>query len=283
MFKITKGTVELSFTSFTFPGGEVSVRLDPFNPGFYDPKGTITLTARLRNSEDIMKLALLKDALSHKDGNPVRLFMPYVPYGRQDRVCNEGESFSLKVFAEMLNAMRFSEVVIFDPHSDVTPALIDRVKVISQKDIIHHWPDLINRIQFGTIIVSPDAGANKKIGDIAAYLGHTNFIRADKLRDLSTGKIKETIVYADDLKDKMIVILDDICDGGKTFTELATVLKAKGAAKVVLYVTHGIFSKGLDTLYSGGIDEIWTTNSIFDRLVADTNTNFHILNLDETF
>jgi ribose-phosphate pyrophosphokinase len=138
------------------------------------------------------------------------------------------------------------------------------------------------------VLVSPDAGANKKTFEVAKYFS-TNFIRADKLRDLTTGQIKETIVYADDLTGKTAVILDDICDGGRTFIELAKVLKAKGAAKVILFVTHGIFSAGLDPLFAGGIDAIWTTDSFplkdaneaIAREVCTTPDNFHVIPLKE--
>ena len=72
------------------------------------------------------------------------------------------------------------------------------------------------------------------------------------------------MVHADDLTGKYAVIIDDICDGGGTFIPIAKELKAKGCRKVVLYVTHGAFTKGTQVLFENGIDEIFTTNS-FDQ------------------
>ncbi len=83
---------------------------------------------------------------------------------------------------------------------------------------------------------------------ICKELGFSSFIRADKSRNMATGQITETVVYADDLTGKACVIVDDLCDGGRTFIELAKVLRAKGAAKIALVVTHGIFSKGKEPL-----------------------------------
>ena len=119
----------------------------------------------------------------------------------------------------------------------------------------------------GSTFVIPDAGANKKTAKIASYFGHSSFIRADKLRNLSTGDILETVVYGDVVGN--ITIVDDLCDGGKTFIELAKVLKQKGAEKINLYVTHGIFSKGTYPLYTAGIDYIITTNSRGEWAVDD--------------
>ncbi len=78
---------------------------------------------------------------------------------------------------------------------------------------------------------------------------------------MDTGNILETVVYADDLQGRDVCILDDIADGAKTFIELAKVLKAKNAGKVILYVTHGIFSKTIEYVLENGIDEVWTTDS----------------------
>jgi ribose-phosphate pyrophosphokinase len=113
-------------------------------------------------------------------------------------------------------------------------------------------------------LISPDAGSNKKIFDLAKSIGFTGeIIRCDKLRDIPTGNITETIVYKDDLNGKDCIILDDICDGGRTFIELAKVLKQKNGGKIYLVVTHGIFSAGFDQLIQQ-IDGIFTTNSVKD-------------------
>jgi ribose-phosphate pyrophosphokinase len=113
-------------------------------------------------------------------------------------------------------------------------------------------------------LISPDAGSNKKIYDLAKSIGYTNeIIRCDKLRDIPTGQIIETIVYKDDFDGKDAIIVDDICDGGKTFIELAKVLKQKNVGKIYLVITHGIFSQGFEGLASY-VSGIYTTNSVKD-------------------
>lgn len=274
--------LELKFESFMFPAGEVGIKLDVNNLRYKYFETKQIIVARIQKSSDILELALIKDALSRfDDTNPIHLFMPYCPYGRQDRACVAGESFSLKTFAALINAMNFASVTIIDPHSDVVEGVFNNVKIIRQFDVINNYLEFGKRVlngDIGTIFCSPDAGANKKTAELAKYFNHAEFIRADKLRELSTGKIKETIVYADDLKGAEVVIADDICDGGRTFTELAKVLKAKGAAKVILYVTHGIFSKGVEELFKGGIDEIFTTDSWGG--VTQLNLGEHVTTLE---
>jgi len=284
MIKISKGTQSLNLQTFLFPGGEIGVKLDTSNLRYLAEAGTQYITARLQSANDIIELAMVKDALARLDNRPISLVLPYVPYGRQDRVCVPGEAFSLKVFGNLINAMGFAEVITFDPHSDVTGAVIDRLRVCSQVDIIGRFDALTKRIATsGGLFISPDAGANKKIATLAAYFGHSEFIRADKLRDLATGQIKETVVYASDLGGRDIIIVDDLCDGGRTFVELAKVLKTKNAGKIVLYVTHGLFTKGTGPLYTGGIDEIYTTNSYHAVWPAGIDDRVVTLDLDEVF
>ncbi len=268
---ISKGDLSLAFNSFLFPGGEIGVKLDTSNLKVkYDDRPYV-ITAHAQNSNDVFAIALIKDAIERWDSKAViHLFLPYIPYARQDRVCVGGESFSLKILTSFINNLNFVKVTVVDPHSEVSTALFDRLEVISQFNIVDKWRELNNRIG-RTILISPDAGANKKTATIAGYFNHDEFVRADKLRNLNTGEIKETIVYKDNFNGSDVTILDDLADGAKTFTELAKILKIKGAGKVILYVSHGIFSKGVEHIFENGIDEIWATNSF--RVVEHPKVN----------
>jgi len=272
---------DLEVKHFLFPAGEVGLKIE-FN---YIAKFSVfEICARIRNSNDFMYLAMAKNAIMeqyHAFQPRIDLFLPYVPYARQDRVCNRGESFSLKAFADLINSLNFTTVTVLDPHSDVAPALFDRCIPVKQLGIITKFESFKNKVMGGDYgFVSPDAGGNKKTVDLAKFFNHKDFIRADKRRNLATGDILETIVYADDLTGKNVCIADDICDGGKTFIELAKVLKSKGANSVILYVTHGIFSKGIDVLLDAGIDHIYTTNSYQDQPLGNyDDTKITIFNV----
>ena len=261
MVEITINNQNVPLKSFVFPGGEVGIKV---NTNYLAPEKTdnkVLLTARIKSSADLMELAMTKDALKRHLGRvPIDLFMPYIPYARQDRVCVAGEAFSLKVFADYINFLNFDKVTVVDPHSDVSMAVFNNLRVISQLDILKKFDELVTRAA-KCVFVAPDAGANKKTSVLANYLGKSSFVRADKLRDLGTGNIKETIVYCEDFQGKDVVVFDDLCDGGRTFIELAKVCKTKNCGKFVLYVTHGIFSKGADELLNNGIDEIYCTDS----------------------
>lgn len=240
----------------TFNGGEEYVGI---NQQIQYPTRVveITVVAKLKNSSDVMKLLLLKDALSRNFPSAVtyNLVMDYVPYARQDRVCNKGESLSIRVFCNLINAMNFDSVQISDPHSDVTPALINNCKITEQSSIISNSLNLNSY----DAIVAPDYGSTKK-AETTAKIFNKEVIQGVKHRDLATGNLTG-FGYFGDVSGKRLIILDDICDGGGTFVGLANKLLEGGAISVDLYVTHGIFSRGLENLLDNGIYKIYTTDS----------------------
>lgn len=246
---------EDAVTKTTFPGGESCIRLDP---RLNDTDVTICLD--FENNGDLFDVALLADAVRRQIPYvKLQLFIGYAPYARQDRVCNPGESLSIKVVADFINGLKFENVCIVDPHSDVTPALFDRAVVVSQEAFAPCVARYLN--VDNTIIVAPDAGASKKASKFAKAGGFNGLIQAEKVRDLMTGKILETRVPDILVGEMDFLIVDDICDGGRTFTELAKVLRTRTTGKINLYVTHGIFSAG-EKVFDGLIDDVYTANPV---------------------
>lgn len=234
-----------------FSGGEVHVNC-------IVPDGAISATiyCYARESDDIMAIVMLASILKSAE-LPVTLILPYVPYARQDRVCSVGDAFALKSFASIINSLDFVSVEVHDPHSFVAANVIERCVVIQQRYLIS-FDEPFDCSPF--MLVSPDKGALVKIRDAADFyeIPNANIVVANKVRDPSTGDIVATTVDCGDLGGMDCVILDDICDGGRTFIELAKVLKEKGAGDITLKVTHGIFSKG-KSVFDGLIDNVTAT------------------------
>jgi len=233
-----------------WPGGEINLRLTPPGVNF---TADLKIEAHVKDSADLMTLFMLTDALrrAYQPKTPIALTLPYLPYARQDRVCNPGEPLGLRVLCNLINAQNYDSVTVYDPHSDVSTALLDRVRVVTQADLLSRAYTLFR----GYTLVAPDAGALKKVGAVAKALT-LPYVRADKTRDPETNDITGTVLIGKVAPDANLLIVDDICDGGRTFTELAKVLRTHTSGKIDLYVTHGIFSKGygvfddlIDTVY----------------------------------
>ncbi|WOZ57449.1 ribose-phosphate pyrophosphokinase [Pseudomonas phage vB_PseuGesM_254] len=243
------GSKEVQMTKF--PGGEVGPKI----PEGSTSTGEVWLTAVLKNSDDIMQMLLVVNAIRQQNPKTtIYALIPYVPYARQDRVCDEGEALSIQVMAQLINSCKFAQVTILDPHSLVTPALIENVTVEDQVSI---FGDALEWSKY--ILVAPDAGARKKVEAFAKAVGAKGILYADKKREMSTGKILGIELLGRVDPSENYIVLDDICDGGRTFIELAD--RFPIVKSLSLVVTHGIFSKGVNAVASS-YDHIYTTNSL---------------------
>jgi len=236
---------------FKFKSGEQHIVLET-----YDNQSIVFL--KYTGDESFFKMLLTVDALRRRGMKNLELVTPYFPGSRQDRITRFGEPLTVKVYADIINAQNFTYVSIFDPHSDVTPALINNVNAIKNHQFVS---DVIKKIR-NFSLVSPDAGSNKKIYELAKHLGGPSVIRADKTRNTLTGEITGTEVYCSDLNGQTCIIVDDICSGGRTFMELAKKLREKNAGEIILIVSHYEGVANLQHMKESGIDKIITTNSI---------------------
>jgi Phosphoribosylpyrophosphate synthetase len=268
-----RGDVNISFpaNSKVLPGGEVHPYVDPAVASWK----AVNLTAHLKNAVDIMDLVMVTDAIRRL--NPaleIHLYMPYLPYARQDRVPRPGESLTIKPFCDIINLQRYNTVTVLDIHSDVGAALLDRLTHITLPQIVaklgrHAWERVV--------LVAPDAGAVKKVEELARLVGVTRIAYGSKHRDVETGKIVGTSVDIPFEPTPRLtwLVVDDICDGGFTFIELAKALREKlqpfeadymrvsgdnDYCSLELFVTHGLFTKGY-ALLTKHYDQIRTTNS----------------------
>ncbi len=234
---------------FTFPGGEIQVRIEA-PPA---PADAVTIRADLIDADSLMALLLLTDAVRRQYGNPaIDLVCPYLPYARQDRVAYPGEALSAAVACRLLNSQNYRSVEVWDAHSDVSLALLDRVRNRPASDFAGRVATAQD------VIVAPDLGAAKRASACARLAGAT-LVHAEKTRSTDTGAITGTVVHSEPVGNRDFLIVDDICDGGRTFTELAKVLRPLTTGQVKLYVTHGIFSAGFDAL-AAVIDRIFVAN-----------------------
>ena len=243
----------IEFETFTFSGGEPHIKIlsDLSNVS------EVTITTRARSFNDFGLLLLTIDALKRFYIQKINVFIPYFPAARQDRVMVKGEPLSVKVYADMLNQLSLNKVMVYDAHSEVTAAVLNNCESLSNHTFIK---TVLSRINSEVLLISPDGGALKKIYKVSEFLGGVSVIECSKKRNVKNGKLEGFKVYEDDLKGQDCLIVDDICDGGRTFIGLAQELKNKNAGNLYLAVSHGIFNKGFEVL-NQHFTKIFTTDS----------------------
>ena len=240
----TNGQPQIQYS--VFPAGEQYVKIIDTN--MIKDNLMIFVHIYSADSSTLMTSIMLADAI--RILNPkatITAKFDYLPYGRQDRDCSEGESFSLNVFYEMLK-LRYDVIETFDLHSDVMRGYINDVnKDITKLQFIdkNSNKNLISELlPKDFVVVQPDAGAKDR-SNIFAELFNKDILVLDKTRT-QNGITQKIVKYIDA---ENYVIYDDICDGGGTFIQAYNCIKERNKnAKVYLVVSHGIFSKGLEVL-----------------------------------
>ena len=294
-FKIEKNMKTLDLTNpedsdikykiSKFPDGQQAITLDLENTIFSSESQSVVIKSRLNSFLDLeliicanqalVELGIVNLAFKLKE---ISLYVPYFLGARSDRKFLKGQSNYLKtVICPIINSQNFSRVTVLDPHSDVLEACLNNFQKTSN---VGFASAAIEDIDGKITLISPDAGALKKIYDVAEAVDCNDVIVANKLRDLKTGRIIRTEVPGIDQEPgcKSFVIIDDICDGGRTFIEIAKAIRDIRPReifndKIFLVVTHGIFSAGFEELekwFTG----IYTTDSVKEienELVTQVN------------
>jgi len=281
------GESQISFAISKFPSGELHFRILDC---YIKNNKKILITTRLVTSDDIVTLMLVVDTLRRTySGVDLYLFVSFLSFARQDRSNFIGESFSLSTIANLINSMNFRKIEIFEPHSEISLALINYSRGLS---ITNTRMYQIIKPSKNVAIVCPDVGAIKRINNMVETINDRSFISTykftnenllifNKKRDLSNGNILGHELLSTLSKNlKEFYIVDDICDGGATFISIAKLIKEKVKdAKIYLMVSHGIFSKGIDHMIQNGIDHIYTTNSFKEQEAHPNLTTIKLENL----
>lgn len=252
-------TVDSPLQSVTFPDGAVHIS-GADNPTSFDFQ--IAWVTGLDHS-DLFTLAMWADVCSSRGERSV-LVLPYLPGARMDR----GVPFGSAIYGDFIRTMvRPDKLVTLDPHSDsalvsfkgsLFETIVFPVERIIRQEI--QDPSIDLQVPRYVGVIAPDAGAVGRASRAAKVMGVPLF-RAEKVRDFSTGKLSGFGMKDHLPSEGKLLIVDDICDGGGTFLGLA---EATGLTKdrLDLFVTHGVFSKGFDSL-SDHFGRIYTTNSFF--------------------
>lgn len=267
MFSLFQYDSDKSFyiESFTFKDGQPHVCL---NHIYEMDEGNLGVRGRITNAEDLFKLQLIVDVLKYNRlFNNVTLSLSYLMGGRMDREISFREPSTLKVVCNLINSLGFSHILLYDCHSVVSQTLLRATNYLPQNIVNKVGSDIPN-----VLLVIPDAGAQHRVDKINKGIFPT--VQCLKTRNPKTQELSNFMICEPQkVKDMNCLIVDDICDGGRTFVGLAKILKEAGAKQVDLFITHGIFSYGYNL---EGITNIYTTNSYQDISLYPKRQNLNV-------
>lgn len=188
--------------------------------------------------------------------------IPYMAYARQDKAFLEGEVISISILAEIIEYFGVSRIITVDIHSESSLSYFRNIiKNISAIPVLAEYA-LQNIFLNNVIIISPDFGGLKraqKFGEIIQR--EVTFLK--KTRDRLTGMVSIEDVLDFKVKDKDVILVDDMISTGNSIIKACEVLRKNGAERIFVICSHALLlDKALDKIIQAGATEIISTNSI---------------------
>ncbi|MBI2338499.1 ribose-phosphate pyrophosphokinase [Candidatus Daviesbacteria bacterium] len=212
---------------------------------------------------NIMELLLIIDAAKRSSANEVSAVIPYFGYSRQDRKDRPRVPISASLVAGLIEYAGADRIVTVDIHSEQEPGFIK-----SPWDVLYGSYTLLPELKkhFGSddlVVASPDKGGVPKAAFYADLLDATGVAIVYKERDVMKRNESKALDMIGDVKDKNVLIVDDMIDTGGTICDAAKLFKDRGAKSVAVAATHGIFSGNApEKIKEANLDKVFITDTV---------------------
>ena len=244
---------KLNYTKFS--DGEFAVSYEESIRG----KDVFLVQSTFPNSDNLMELLLMIDAAKRASARHIIAVIPYFGWARQDRKDKPRVSIGAKLVADMLSAAGIDRLITMDLHADQIQGFFD-VPVDHFYASVVILPYLQSLHIKDLVVASPDVGGAKRAGTYAQYL-NCPLVLCNKKR--ARANVVESMQIIGDVKDKNVVIVDDMVDTAGTITKAADIMKAAGAKSVRACASHCVMSgPASDRVQESALEEIVFTDSI---------------------
>ena len=208
------------------------------------------------NSDNLMELLLMIDAAKRASARQIIAVIPYFGWARQDRKDKPRVSIGAKLVANLLSAAGIDRLITMDLHADQIQGFFD-VPV----DHLYASGVLLPYLQsLHLVLASPDVGGSKRANTFAKYLG-CPLVLCNKTR--ARANVVESMQIIGDVKDKNVIIVDDMVDTAGTITKAADIMKEAGAKSVRACASHCVMSgPASERVQDSALEEIVFTDSI---------------------
>ena len=211
------------------------------------------------NSDNLMELLLMIDAAKRASAKSINAVIPYFGWARQDRKDKPRVSIGAKLVADLLSVAGVDRVITMDLHADQIQGFFDIPgdHLYASGVILPYLQSLKLK---DLVIASPDVGGSKRANTYAKFLG-VPLVLCNKTR--ARANVVATMQIIGDVKDKNVVIIDDMVDTAGTITKAADIMIEAGAKSVRACASHCVMSgPASDRVQNSSLEEIVFTDSI---------------------
>lgn len=242
-----------------FADGEIRVRIQP------NLRRRMVFIIQPTNTpvnDHIMELLFMIDAAKRASSSEVIAVIPYFGYSRQDRKEMSRVPISSSVIANALVSAGADRILTLDIHSEQQAGFIAKPwdNVYGSYSIL---PELKKRNLKDIVVAAPDKGGMIRSTGYARLLGSDALALVYKKRDIMLNNVSNTLAMIGNVKDRDVVVVDDMIDTAGTIVNAVNYIKQKGARSIRVVATHGIFSgDALKRIADSQVDEMIITDSI---------------------
>lgn len=238
-----------------FSDGEFAVSYEESIRG----KDVFLVQSTFPNSDNLMELLLMIDAAKRASASHIIAVIPYFGWARQDRKDKPRVSIGAKLVADMLSAAGIDRLITMDLHADQIQGFFNvPVDHLYASNILLPYVQSLHLEDL--VIASPDVGGSKRANTYAKYLG-CPLVLCNKTR--ARANVVATMQIIGDVKDKNVVIVDDMVDTAGTITKAANIMMEAGAKSVRACASHCVMSgPASERVQNSALEEIVFTDSI---------------------
>ena len=213
-------------------------------------------------NDHLMELLIMIDALHRASAGRITAVMPYYGYARQDRKARARDPISARLVADLLQAAGADRVLTMDLHSSQIQGFfsIPMDHMYARPLLAEYYSKKIQGRENEYVMVSPDVGSVKRTRALATELNVPIAI-IDKRRP--EPNVSEVMNIIGEVKDKNVIIVDDMIDTAGTIVNAAQALKDQGAKRVLACCTHPVLSgQAIERIQNSAIEELLALDTI---------------------
>lgn len=211
---------------------------------------------------NIVELFLIIDAAKRSSASEVSAIIPYFGYSRQDRKDRPRVPISASIIARLIEYAGADRILTVDIHSEQEPGFVE-IPWDNLYASYSLFPILKNYFKNSMVVASPDKGGVLKASFYADYLNADGIAIVFKERDVQTQYESKAFEMIGDVRNKDVLIVDDMIDTAGTIVGAAGILKERGAKSICVAATHGLFSDPAPKkIAESPLDKIFLTDTV---------------------